>query len=256
MPKRSASHVRSNRADWDAIADRYQDEHQPQLSARPMCWGVWGIPEDELNVLGDVAGKDVLELGCGAAQWSLGLESRGARPVGVDLSYKQLGWAQEIARSTGSEIPLTLADAERLPFTDGSFDVVFCDHGAMSFADPYRTVPEAARVMRPGGLFAFMITTPFMHVCLPEGAEHPEDRLVGDYFGMHAIRYVEDGRESFDFQIPYGEWIRLFLESGLAILDLIEVRPDEHATSTYRTESDRKWALRWPMENIWKLRKN
>ena len=58
-----------------------------------MAWGVWQVPESELQVLGDVRDKDVLELGCGAAQWSIALARVGARPVGIDLSERQLDHA-------------------------------------------------------------------------------------------------------------------------------------------------------------------
>ena len=100
-------------------------------------------------------GKDVLEFGCGAAQWSIALAKRGARPVGLDLSDRQLEHARRLMAEAGVDFPLVHASAESVPLPDASFDIVFCDHGAMTFADPYRTVPEAARLLRPGGLFAF-----------------------------------------------------------------------------------------------------
>jgi SAM-dependent methyltransferase len=250
-----SNHVRINRKSWDATADSYQRQHQPQLSDQPLKWGVWGIPENELEILGTVDGKDVLELGCGAAQWSIELAKAGARPVGMDLSERQLAHAAQFVRGSGTTIPLVLADGERLPFNDSSFDVVFCDYGAMTFADPFTTVPEASRVLRSGGRFAFLTTSPFFIMCQPEGAEHPSERLAGNYFGMHEVRYVEnDGTESVDFQLPYGEWIRLFGASGFIVDDLIEPRPAPDARSTYRTNEDLEWARRWPMECIWKLR--
>jgi len=116
---------------------------------------VWSIPESQLNVLGDVRDKDVLELGCGAAQWSIALAGLGARCVGLDNSARQLEHARRGMAAAGVDFPLVHASAETAPLPDASFDVVFCDHGAMTFADPERTVPEAARLLRPGGLFAF-----------------------------------------------------------------------------------------------------
>jgi SAM-dependent methyltransferase len=138
-----------------------------------------------------------------------------------------------------------------VPLPDASFDIVFCDHGAMSFADPYLTVPEAARLLRPGGLFAFNHLSPIQTICWPLDADRVGDRLALDYFGMHVI---DDG-EDVSFQLPYGEWIRLFRANGLTVEDLIEPRPAEDATSTYRDETDRAWARRWPAESIWRLRR-
>ena len=134
-----------------------------------MSWGLWRIPEAELHILGEVAGKDILELGCGAARWSIALAQRGARPVGLDLSSRQLQHARQLMQGAGVDFPLIEANAEDVPLPDTSFDIVFCDWGAMTFCDPYWTVPEAARLLRPDGLFAFATGTtvfcPGMTVC-------------------------------------------------------------------------------------------
>ena len=129
----SSSDAERNRAFWDARADEYQETHREHIGRPEPRWGIWQLPESELQVLGDVAGKDVLELGCGAAQWSILLAAQGARCVGFDNSERQL----EHARAAGADFPLVHGSAESLPFPDGSFDLVFCDHGAMTFADPY-----------------------------------------------------------------------------------------------------------------------
>jgi ubiquinone/menaquinone biosynthesis C-methylase UbiE len=246
-------HAQHNRATWDAQSDEYQDRHAAQLKASGgAAWGVWQLPESELRVLGDVAGQDVLELGCGAAQWSIALHRRGARVTGLDLSQRQLGHGRELMREAGVAFPLVHGSAEATPFADASFDVVFCDYGAMTFADPYRTVPEAARVLRPGGLLAFSTGTPVMEIAWPVGEDHPGAQMVNDYWGMHEIREPD---EPVSFQLPYGEWIRLFLDSGFVIESLIELRPPPDAESSYRSESDREWARRWPMEHIWRVRR-
>jgi ubiquinone/menaquinone biosynthesis C-methylase UbiE len=246
-------HETANRAYWDAQSDRYQERHGEQLiNSGRNAWGLWQRAESELDVLGEVAGRDVLEFGCGAAQWSIALAERGARTTGLDLSERQLAHARELMLAAGVDFPLVCASAEATPFDDRSFDIVFCDWGAMTFADPYRTVPEAARVLREGGLFAFCGCAPIVDCAWAPGADHPGDRLVVDYFGMHAL-HEPDG--SVSFQLPYGEWIRLFHEHGFAIETLLELRPGADAQSSYRDESDRAWARRWPMEHIWRLRR-
>jgi SAM-dependent methyltransferase len=247
-----ARHEIRNRASWNAFSDEYQERHGKQLEpSAGLRWGTYGIPEAELQVLGEVTGRDILELGCGAAQWSIALAKLGARPVGLDLSERQLEHARRLMAAAGVEFPLVHASAEAVPLPDASFDIVFCDHGAMTFADPYRTVPEAARLLRPGGLFAFNHHSPIEVICWPLDGEHVGDRLVLDYFGMHRI---DDG-EDFSFQLPYGQWIRLFRANGFAIEDLIEPRPSADAASTYRNAEEHAWARRWPAESIWRLRR-
>ena len=121
----------------------------------------------------------------------------------------------------------------------------------MSFADPYRTVPEVARLLRPGGLFAFNHHSPIETICWPLDAEEVGERLALDYFGMHVI---DDGEEV-SFQLPFGEWIRLFRANEFVIEDLIEPRPAPNAISSYRSAAALAWARRWPAETIWRLRR-
>jgi SAM-dependent methyltransferase len=251
-PAGLTAHAARNRAAWNATSDDYQERHGGQLAdSGGLAWGTTQIPEAELQVLGEVAGRDILELGCGAAQWSIALALRGARPVGLDLSERQLEHARRLMAVAGVDFPLVHASAEAVPLPDATFDIVFCDFGAMTFADPYRTVPEAARLLRPGGLFAFSHESPIMTICWPLDADEVGDHLVLDYFGMHAI---DDG-ENVSFQLPFGEWIRLFHANGFVIEDCLEPRPGPDATSTYRSAEMLAWARRWPAETIWRLRR-
>ena len=244
-------HAKKNQTYWDRTSEDYQRTHADQLNKRELAWGVWALPESELRVLGDVADKDILELGCGAAQWSIFLAQRGARPVGLDLSAAQLDHARRLMRTAGVSFTLVHASAESVPLQDASFDIVFCDHGAMSFSDPLRTVPEAARLLRPGGLFAFNIASPLLELCWNDAEDRIQTSLARDYFGM---RGGED-EDTVVFQLPYGEWIRLFRRNRLVVEDLIELRPPADAKTTYTEYVPLAWARRWPAENIWKLRK-
>jgi SAM-dependent methyltransferase len=244
-------HEIHNREEWDRRSDAYQSRHGAQL-AGGRGWGVWQLPESEIGALGEVRDLDVLELGCGAAQWSIALHARGARTTGLDVSERQLEHARSLMVEAGTDFPLVHSSAESTPFDDASFDIVFCDHGAMTFADPYRTVPEAARILRPGGLLAFAMHTPILDLAWAPPAEHPSGLLELDYWDLHRL---EEPGEPTVFQLRYGEWIRLFIQSGLIVESLLELRPPADATSSYRSDADRDWARRWPMEHIWRVRR-
>jgi SAM-dependent methyltransferase len=243
--------ARRNRAYWDRTSDAYQERHREFIRRPEPRWGVWQITESELNVLGDVAGKDVLELGCGAAQWSVLLAKQGARVVGLDNSGRQLEHARALMAEAGVDFPLVHASAEDVPLPDESFDIVFCDHGALSWSDPFTTVPEAARLIRGGGFLAFSVTSALAAICWDEDRDAVGPLLKHDYFDLHEF----DQEEGVNYQLPYGEWIRLFRANGLVVDDLIEPQPPAHATSTYWTPEELGWARRWPSESIWKARK-
>ncbi|MGH9033611.1 MAG: methyltransferase domain-containing protein [Acidimicrobiia bacterium] len=240
----ASRHEAHNRAFWDADADDYQHAHGKQLgSERAPAWGAWDVPEAELGVLGDVSGLDVLELGCGAAQWSIRLRAAGAHMTGLDLSINQL-------RHAHGAVPLVLSSGETTPFANASFDVVFCDHGAMSFCEPRIIVPEVARLLRPGGLLAFNISS-FLK-WLTDKEDGSTKKLRRDWFGEHYIAWPDGVAE---FQLPYGEWLALFREHGFEVEALIHLRPPTGAKTTYTEFVDYEWARRWPAEEIWKVRK-
>jgi SAM-dependent methyltransferase len=238
-----ARHVRVNRRSWDRMSAEYQGKHGARLTETARAWGVWRIPEDEVRSLGEVRGRDVLELGCGAAQWSIALAGDGARSVGIDLSAKQLRHARRSARA----LPLVQGSAEELPFADRAFDVVFCDHGAMGFADPDRTVPEVSRVLRPGGRLVFAVVSPLMFMCWNPKTERVDRRLHAEWFGMRS----DEDEETIQFQLPYGSWIELFRASGLEVERLVHLRPPQGATTTYDDYVSLRWARSWPAEDLW-----
>ena len=249
-PRAGREDAERNRTFWDATADEYQATQGVQLGEHGAAWGVWQIPEDELHILGEVRGRDILELGCGAAQFSIELARRGARPIGLDVSQRQLDHAAIAMDRAGVAFPLIHASGDEVPLPDASVDVIFGDHGAMVFVDPYRWVPEAARLLRNGGLLAFSTFTPLAEACWPAGSDHPVDRLVHGYLGMHRVDLGHG--EHVEYQLSYGGWIRLLTANGFVVEDLVELRPGPDAVSTYQGEAGRRWGSRWPLEHVWK----
>jgi SAM-dependent methyltransferase len=245
---------RANRAHWDRTSDRYQAGHGAWIAATPAAWGAWRIPEAALRLLPDVAGRPVLELGCGAGQWAVWLAGRGARVTGLDLSRRQLAHAHRAGAAAGVVLRLLQGSAERLPMAGAAFDVVLSDHGGLSWGDPDRTVPEVARVLRPDGVLVFCTTSPLFRLCWDErrgpwGA--PGERLRRDYFGLGPERHAGG---AVSFALPYGEWVRRFRAHGLAVEALVEPAPVPGVVSPFYPGAT-AWAQRWPAEMIWKVRR-
>jgi SAM-dependent methyltransferase len=258
MSERTSEHVRKNRVHWEGESDAYQDRNRAQLNRWDVLgWGVFDVPEEEIHALGDVRGLRALEFGCGACQFGIKVAMRGASVTGMDLSINQLRHGLVNFEETGVRFPVVQGNGERLPFADEAFDLAFCDHGVMGFADPYLTVPEVARVLRPGGTFVFNGTTPWIWVAWGQQQEDlPATReMRGDYFGLRSAAWEDPEWRTTEFQLAYGDWIRLFRANGLVVEDLIELRPPEDATTTYDDYAPVEWARAFPAEHIWKVRK-
>jgi ubiquinone/menaquinone biosynthesis C-methylase UbiE len=252
----SREDVRVNLASWEADSADYQRRNASQLNRWDLLgWGTWDIPEDDLHALGDVAGLDALELGCGACQFGIKVAMRGANVTGLDFSAAQLAAAAPNFDASGVRFPLVRGSAEELPFADGSFDLVFCDHGATSFTDPTVTIPACARVLRPGGSLVFNINTPFISACWGDDDAPPGRELRRPYFDSGRRVLEEETGPFVEWRTTYGEWIHLFRASGFAIEGLIELRPPPDAETTYTDYAPLEWARDFPAEHIWKARK-
>ena len=244
-----SDHVEYNRAFWDSDSDAYQDAHGDALDRAPMAWGAYRIPESELQILGNVSDRDVLELGCGAAQWSIALARLGARVVGLDVSRRQL----EHSRRRDVQLPLVQANGEQLPFADNAFDVVFCDHGAMSFCEPTTILAEVRRIIRPGGTLAFCGTHPLLYLTWDTERKRQTKKLQMDY---GALGKMDLGEGTIDWALPPSEWITLLGGAGFSVERLVELRPPSDITTTYEDFAPPKWAQRWPAEWIWVARRD
>jgi SAM-dependent methyltransferase len=248
-------HAGRNRSEWTAWAPEYAETASDQWGMEELAWGVWGVPERELRVLpASVAGLDVVELGCGTAYVSAWLARQGARPVGVDLTPAQLETARRMQEEFGLGFPLVVASAEAVPLPDASFDLAVSEYGASIWADPYAWIPEAARLLRPGGELVFLVNGLLAILCAPEEERPPGAELLRPSFGMHRFEWA--GTDAVEFHLGHGDWIRLLVGSGFDVVDLVEVRPPvEGEPHRFAGLPERWWARRWPSEEIWKARR-
>lgn len=151
----------ASRVGWDAIADRYLAEHGQALGTARLQWGPEGLDEEGAGLLGPIAGRRVLEVGCGAGQGSRWVLARGGSPVGVDISGRMLRHAQRLDEAAGVRGRWVQADATRLPFADDSFAVACSAYGALPFVPDLEPVfAEVARVLEPRGRWVFSLTHP------------------------------------------------------------------------------------------------
>jgi SAM-dependent methyltransferase len=247
-------HVVANRAYWTTEAAAYVAPGRRAWAETEPTWGIWGVPESEARILPDVAGLDTIELGCGTAYVSAWLARRGARPVGVDITPAQLETARALQAEHGLPFPLLEASAEAVPLPDASFDVAISEYGAAIWCDPYRWIPEAARLLRPGGRLIFLGNSTLSMLCSTNNDEEPVgEQLVRPHFGGLGRITWWDG-SSVEFCLGHGDMIRLLRASGFEVENLVELQAPEGATTRYPFVTP-EWARRWPSEEVWIARK-
>jgi SAM-dependent methyltransferase len=246
--------ARRNRQSWTEANSEHTDAQAEKQWASPqITWGVFGVPEDELGTLGEVDGLDVVELGCGTAYVSAWLARRGARPVGVDVTPAQLATARRCQEEFDLGFPLVEASAEDVPLPSESFDLAVSEYGASIWCDPHRWLPEAQRLLRPGGRLWFLRNSPLSILCMPDEGP-PVEALQRPQRGLGRLEWP--GEVGVEWQLPHGELFRLLTRTGFDVVDLVEVyAPDDAEAHSYYDAFSVEWSRRWPAEEIWVARK-
>lgn len=254
MSTEPIDYLRANVDAWQARqAEQLEFAHRRWAADEP-CWGIFSVPETSARILPDgVDGMDALELGCGTAYVSAWLARRGARPVGLDPTPGQLANARQLQRAYDLAFPLVRAVAENVPLRRGSFDLVISEYGAAIWSDPYRWIPEASRLLRPGGELVFLGNSTLLMLCVPDlDGLAAGETLLRPQFDMHRFEWPDD--PTIEFHLSHGDWIRLFRAHGFDVEALIELRAPVGATTRYEFVTP-AWAGRWPHEEAWRVRK-
>ncbi|MEI7555659.1 class I SAM-dependent methyltransferase [Candidatus Chlorohelix sp.] len=259
-------YIELNREDWNRETERYQEQHKDNLVGANGLWGpIFGVPrESELQILGDVVGKEALELGCGGGQWSARLAKQGARVIGQDISDNQVEFARHafnrLEIPENAKLEFVQGNAEDLSeWQNESFDIVFSNFGAVGFVDIERSFKEVGRVLKKGGLFAFSWVNPLFDCFADEGENQLE--IVRSYFDrspMTAESGWKDGVHTLyvQFHHTYGDWQRAINAADLLLTDIIELEPQRERwrESTWSNVPWYKVSM-IPSTTIWRARK-
>ena len=254
MSERLPEYALRNREAWTKSNAEYTDRRaRDAWSEEDIAWGMCRAREADVHALPDLVGKDVVELGCGTGYFGAWLKRRGARRVvGVDVTPAQLATARRVNEELGLGLEFVEANAEATGLPDQSFDLAVSEYGASIWCDPYKWVPEAARLLRPAGELVFLRNSTLAMLCATAD-EATSETLQRPQRGLRRIDWPDDGTT--EFQMGHGDWVRLLRASGFEILDLVECFADENTPDHTYYAFSREWAERWPWEEIWRARK-
>ena len=246
-------YVAVNRANWTKANAEYTDARAHDAwSQEEITWGTTQVPESAVDVLPDVADKDVVELGCGTAYFGAWLARRGARVVGVDVTPAQLVTARRMEAEFELGLRFVEANAEDTGLPGESFDLVFSEYGASIWCDPEKWIPEAARLLRPDGHLVFLRNSTLAVLCMTDYAG-PSETLQRPQRGLYRLEWTEPEPEV-EFQLGHGDWIRVLRENDFEVEALVELFAPDDAVDHEYYHSNAEWAKRWPSEEIWRAR--
>jgi len=250
-------HVAANRKYWDDRAPDWVASGERLWALTEPVWGEWGVPEAELELLpADMTGMTAVDLGCGTGYVSGWMARRGARVSAIDNSQEQLATAKRLAALHGVDVEFFHGNAERTPYADASFDFAISEYGAAIWCDPEAWIPEAHRLLKPGGRLVFLGNHPLMSACSPRDGSQVVDHLVRPYFELRRLDWsdVDVDPGGIEFNLPLSGWFELFGRIGFAVDGYAEPRP-AFADDSLRSAVSRRWARDYPSEQVWKLRK-
>ena len=248
-----SEHAVRNRAMWNADAPNWVASAHRRWQTRSPSWGMWDVPEDEVHILPDVRGLDIVDLGCGTGYWCAWFARLGASPTGLDLSEAQLATAREMQREFGIDFPLIHASAEDPPLPDRSFDLVFSEYGAAIWCDPHVWIRQAHRLLRPGGRLIFLGNSVLSMLCAVEDEDAISESLLRPQFGLHRLDWPDS--EGSNFCLSHGEMLKLLRDTGFEVEALHELRAPDGPDDEERFFLTRGWARRWPSEEVWVARR-
>ncbi len=247
-------YVAINREAWTRANAEYTDAAARDAWAQEeVTWGKWHIPESEVRILPDIAGKDVVELGCGTGYFGAWLKRAGAgRVVGVDVTPAQLETACRMNDEFGLGLDFLEENAEQTSLPDAAFDLVVSEYGASIWCDPARWIPEAARLLRPGGELIFLRGSTLKILCMPDEGQVGE-RLARPQKELYRIDWHDDDPGT-EFHPGTGEMFGILRANGFELIDFRELfAPEDAFDHEYYSHTTADWAKKWPSEEIWRL---
>jgi ubiquinone/menaquinone biosynthesis C-methylase UbiE len=180
-----------------------------------------------LNLIGNLRGKSLIDIGCGPGVYSLEFSKIRANVLGLDISRKMLDKARKNAKMTNSKLTLLKTDAHFLPFMGESFDIAILILTILNA----KMVQETARVLKPGGLLLFSDTHPIIESKGKwESNGVGAGRIVENYFSQDKREWRIELAPGQTVSLKYytrtiEQCVNMIVDAGFEILRVAEPKP-------------------------------
>jgi ubiquinone/menaquinone biosynthesis C-methylase UbiE len=206
------------------------------------------------RLIGEVKGKDILDLGCGPGIHSKKLSDKGAKIKGIDISKELI----EIAKKEAPKAGFKIGDINKLPYRDAEFDIVFASLVMGHLKEWDKVLSEVKRVLRKNGFFVFSIYNPVTEKFVKTRWFFKKFRILKGYFKEGLKKTVWKNNKKTVAKIvhyhkTYGTIIRLIIKSGFEVIDYEDCKPPELAKKDFPKEYE--WTLNYPRFCVWKVGK-
>ena len=233
------------RAAWNRVSANYQSNHAiPTHSAH---YGPWAPLENDLRLLGDVAGKRILDLGCGGGQCCIAFARQGAIACGLDLSDDQLEVARSLARQEHVNVNFVRGGMEDLSqFSSADWDIVFSSHAFQYLTDVPACLAECWRVLRPGGVLVFSLDHPFRDCFFDQEDEELTIYASRNYFDNTPMRWLfgDTNVVMASYHYTIAEWLEMLAQAGFTLRRLVEPPASEEMLNEIWPPDDALSAMR------------
>jgi len=226
---------------WNQVSAIYQARQQ--IAVDSAYYGPWAPPESELQLLGDVRGLQILDLGCGGGQSTIAFTQQGATAVGIDISDQQLAYARRLATQAGVEVTFRQGNAEALTsFATASLDMIFSTYTLPYVDDVPRCLSECQRVLRPGGRLIFSLDHPLRDCFFDTEDDELTLYPVRDYFDNTPLvwRFPTTDAILRSHHFTVAQWLTMLHTAGFQLRQLLEPAPR-------RELLDQLWPLDGPL---------
>ena len=211
---------------WNTDALAYQKRQK--LSTDYIHYGPSCPTEEDLNLLGEVQGKEIIELGCGGGQCSIALTKKGAKCTGIDLSEEQIKFAKNLAKKNDVTVNFLQGDIENLSmFDDENMDIAFsaCVFDWVQNLD--EVFKEAFRILKKTGILVFSMGHPFYN-CLGDSPNPNDLKLKLSYFQRNILEKDGNTGLTINYKLPtIGDIINSLIKTGFYIEKIVEPEPVE-----------------------------